>query len=97
MIADGISDELDREPQYVYDRHTYRRKRSQNEIGIHAVRGGTIVGEHEVIFAGHDEVITLTHQAQSREVFAVGAVNAAVFLAGKPAGSYDMGDLLASK
>ena len=97
MIADGISDELDREPQYVYERHTYRRKRSQNEIGIHAVRGGTIVGEHEVIFAGHDEVITLTHQAQSREVFAVGAVNAAVFLAGKPAGSYDMGDLLASK
>lgn len=96
MIADGISDELEQEPQYVYDRHAARKKRSKNEIGIHAVRGGTIVGEHEVIFAGHDEVITLTHQAQSREVFAVGSVNAAVFLADKGAGMYDMGDLLAS-
>ena len=111
MIADGISETLaeepqyvyDRsetlaeEPQYVYDRHAYRKRRSKNEIGIHSVRGGTIVGEHEVIFAGHDEVVTLTHQAQSKEVFAAGAVNAAVFLAQQPAGLYDMTSLLADK
>ncbi len=97
MIADGISDVLDEEPQYVYDRHSYRKKRSKNEIGIHAVRGGTIVGEHEVIFAGHDEVVTVTHQAQSKEVFAVGAVNAAVFLASQKAGMYNMGNLLNDK
>lgn len=96
MIADAISETLPQEPQYVYDRHAYRKKRSKDEIGIHAVRGGTIVGEHEVIFAGHDEVITLTHQAQSKEVFAVGSVNAAVFLAAQPAGMYDMGKMLAS-
>ena len=97
MLADGISQTLSEEPQYVYDRHAYRKKRSKNEIGIHAVRGGTIVGEHEVIFAGHDEVVTLTHQAQSKEVFAVGAVNAAVFLAGQKSGMYNMGDMLADK
>ena len=97
MIADGISDVLDEEPQYVYDRHSYRKKRSKNEIGIHSVRGGTIVGEHEVIFAGHDEVVTVTHQAQSKEVFAVGAVNAAVFLATQKAGMYNMGNLLNDK
>lgn len=97
MIADEISKTLDEEPQYVYDRHTYRKKRSKNEIGIHAVRGGTIVGEHEVIFAGHDEVVSIKHQAQSKEVFAVGAVNAAVFLASQNAGMYDMGNLLSSK
>ena len=97
MIADAISDTLDEEPQYVYDRHAYRKKRSKNEIGIHSVRGGTIVGEHEVIFAGHDEVVTVSHQAQSKEVFAVGSVNAAVFLAKQPAGMYDMSSLLADK
>lgn len=97
MLADAISEALPEEPQYVYDRHAYRKKRSKNEIGIHAVRGGTIVGEHEVIFAGHDEVVTLTHQAQSKEVFAVGSVNAAVFLASQPAGMYNMGNLLSSK
>ena len=97
MIADGISETLSEEPQYVYDRHAYRKRRSKNEIGIHSVRGGTIVGEHEVIFAGHDEVVTVSHQAQSKEVFASGSVNAAVFLAGQPAGMYDMGDLLADK
>lgn len=96
MLADAISDTLPQEPQYVYDRHAYRKKRSKDEIGIHAVRGGTIVGEHEVIFAGHDEVITLTHQAQSKEVFAVGAVNAAAFLANQSAGMYNMSDMLAS-
>ena len=88
---------LPQEPQYIYDRHTMRRKRTKNEIGIHSVRGGTIVGEHEVIFAGHDEVVTITHQAQSKEVFAVGAVNAAVFLAKQGAGMYSMSDLLADK
>ena len=97
MIADGISDTLKEEPQYVYDRHAYRKKRSKNEIGIHAVRGGTIVGEHEVIFAGHDEVVTISHQAQSKEVFAVGSVNAAIFMATQGAGMYNMGNLLSSK
>ncbi len=93
MIADGISDVL-ADSQYVYDRHSYRKKRDKNEIGIHAVRGGTIVGEHEVIFAGHDEIFSLKHQALSKEVFAVGAVNAAVYLKGKESGMYDMGSLL---
>lgn len=97
MLADAVSDTLENEAQFVYDRHAYRKKRSKNEIGIHSVRGGTIVGEHEVIFAGHDEVVTLTHQAQSKEVFAVGAVNAAVFLANQPAGMYDMGKMLSNK
>lgn len=94
MIADEVSSVLEKEPQYVYDRHSYRRKRSENEIGIHAVRGGTIVGEHDIIFAGHDEVVTISHQAQSKEVFAVGSVNAAVFLSNQKPGMYDMSDLL---
>ena len=97
MIADGISSELSQEPQYVYDRHSYRKKRSKNEIGLHAVRGGTIVGEHEVIFAGHDEVVTISHSAQSKEVFAIGAINAAVFLHNQTPGMYDMSALLSSK
>ena len=97
MIADGISEELEKEPQYVYDRHSYRRKRSKNEIGIHAVRGGTIVGEHDVIFAGHDEVVTISHQSQSKELFATGAINAAVFLKDKPSGMYNMSQMLADK
>ena len=97
MIADGISEVMDKEPQYVYDRHAYRKKREKNEIGIHSVRGGTIVGEHEVIFAGHDEVLSIKHEAHSKEVFAVGSINAAVFLNGKEAGLYNMSDLLASK
>ena len=97
MIADGISEVMQQEPQYVYDRHSYRKKREKNEIGIHAVRGGTIVGEHEVIFAGHDEVLTITHQAQSKEVFAIGSINAAVYLKGKTCGMYDMSDMLQGK
>ncbi|MGN0517577.1 MAG: 4-hydroxy-tetrahydrodipicolinate reductase [Acutalibacteraceae bacterium] len=96
MIADGISSELENEPQYVYDRHSYRKKRNKNEIGIHSVRGGTIVGEHEVIFAGNNEVITLSHSAQSKSVFAAGSVNAAVFLSDKQPGMYDMSDLIKS-
>lgn len=93
MIADGISEILP-DSQYVYDRHSYRQKRAKNEIGIHAIRGGTIVGEHEVIFAGHDEIFSLKHQALSKEVFAVGAVNAAVYIKDKSPKLYDMSDLL---
>lgn len=93
MIADGIC-EVITDSQYVYDRHNYRQKRAKNEIGIHAVRGGTIVGEHEVIFAGHDEIFSLKHQALSKEVFAVGAVNAAIFLKDKHSGMHNMGDML---
>lgn len=93
MIADGISEVLT-DSQYVYDRHSVRKKRDKNEIGIHAIRGGTIVGEHEVIFAGHDEIFSLKHQALSKEVFAVGAVNAAVYLKDKQCGMYNMGNLL---
>lgn len=94
MLADAVNSQLKESCGYVYDRHSIRAKRGKNEIGIHSVRGGTIVGEHEVIFAGRDEVITLTHQAYSKQVFAVGAVNAAVFLDQKPAGLYDMNDLI---
>ena len=93
MIADAIAEEIG-DAQYVYDRHAYRKRREHNEIGIHSVRGGTIVGEHEVIFAGHDEVVSLKHQAQSKGVFAAGAVNAAVYMKDRPAGLYDMSDVL---
>ena len=95
MIADAISEVMNEEPQYVYDRHAYRAKRKSNEIGIHAVRGGTIVGEHSVIFAGNDEVLTLTHQAQSKSLFATGAVSAAKFVCGKKPQMYSMSDMLA--
>lgn len=90
MLANSINEVFDDSLQYEYDRHSKRQKRPKNEIGIHSVRGGTIVGEHEVIFAGKDEVITLSHSAASRTVFANGAVRAAIFLAGKSAGIYDM-------
>ncbi len=95
-IADAISDEMTKQTEYIYDRHTARRKRKPNEIGIHSVRGGTIVGEHSVIFAGNDEVIELKHSAASKEVFAVGAIKAAKFLCGKKPGMYDMNDLISS-
>ncbi|WP_297129078.1 4-hydroxy-tetrahydrodipicolinate reductase [uncultured Eubacterium sp.] len=94
MLADAINEELDNRMKYEYDRHSKREKRTKNEIGIHSIRGGTIVGEHEIIFAGRDEIITLSHSARSKEVFAVGAVNAAVFMAGKEAGMYDMAELV---
>ncbi|MBQ1555368.1 MAG: 4-hydroxy-tetrahydrodipicolinate reductase [Clostridia bacterium] len=94
MLANAVSEELPYESRYEYDRHSVRRKREKNEIGIHSVRGGTIVGVHEVVFAGHDEIVTLTHTAQSRGVFASGAVNAAIYMTGKPAGLYDMGDVI---
>ena len=94
MIADGICSVLKRNMHYEYDRHSQRKKRNTNEIGLHAVRGGTIVGEHEVLFAGHHETLSITHTAQSKEVFATGSINAALFLAEKPAGLYDMSDLI---
>lgn len=94
MIAEAINAEMGNKNHFVYDRHSVRKPRDKDEIGMHAIRGGTIVGEHDIIFAGHDEVITLSHSAQSKEVFAVGSVNAAVFLAGKPAGLYAMSDLI---
>lgn len=94
MLADAICEEIDDNMKYEYDRHSKREKRSKNEIGIHSVRGGTIVGEHEIIFAGRDEIITLSHSARSKEIFAVGAVNAAVFMSGKDSGMYSMKDLI---
>ena len=94
-IADGIDEALSFPAEYVYDRHSVRRKRKNTEIGISAVRGGTIAGDHEVIFAGNDEVIELSHHAHSKEVFAVGAIKAAKFIKGKTAGMYDMNDLIA--
>lgn len=95
-IADAIDETLSYPAEYIYDRHAVRRKRKQSEIGIHAVRGGTIVGDHEIIFAGTDEVIELKHSAASKEVFAVGAVKAAKFITDKPAGMYSMNDLISN-
>lgn len=95
MIANAISDTLDDKPMYEYDRHSKREKRPKNEIGIHSIRGGTIVGEHEVIFAGNDEIVSIKHQAMSKKIFACGAVNAAKFLADKSAGIYTMKDIIA--
>ncbi len=94
MIADGVSGVLSEKPQYVYDRHSQRKKRDKNEIGIHAIRGGTIVGEHDIMFAGRDEILTISHTAMSKEVFASGAVNAAVFMCGKAPGLYNMKDMV---
>ena len=94
MIANGINEVFDNEKEYIYERQSKREKREQKEIGIHAVRGGTIVGVHEVIFAGNDEVITLSHSATSKTVFAEGSINAAVFIKGKEVGLYDMSNLI---
>lgn len=95
MIADAAASALPYEPEYVYDRHDVRKARDSHEIGISAVRGGTIVGDHTVIFAGRDEVIEISHHAASREVFASGAVKAAKFLTtvSQP-GIYDMSMLV---
>ena len=94
MLANAISDVLEEKPLYEFDRHSKRKKRPKNEIGIHSVRGGTIVGEHEIIYAGTDEVISIKHQAMSKKVFAAGAVNAAKFLKGKVNGIYSMEDMI---
>ena len=93
-LADKINETLENEYHYVYDRSDVRRKRDPKEIGISAVRGGTIVGIHDVIFAGQDEVITLNHTAYSKAIFAKGAIQAAKFLAGKPAGLYQMNQVV---
>ena len=93
-LADSMNEALDEKYNYVYDRSKERKKRDKYEIGISAVRGGNIVGEHEVIFAGQDEVIEFKHTAYSKAVFAKGAVQAAKFLAGKPAGFFDMSDVI---
>lgn len=93
-LADSINEARGGEYEYVYDRSQVRKRRDKKELGISAVRGGTIVGEHEVIFAGIDEVIEFKHTAYSKSVFAKGAVEAAKFLAGKPAGMYDMADVI---
>ena len=95
MLADAINEAADNAYHYTYDRHSVRRKREKSEIGISSVRGGTIVGEHEIIFAGRDELIELKHTALSREIFAVGAINAAAYLAGEKAPRiYTMSDLI---
>lgn len=93
-LADSINEACDNKYEYVYDRSSVRKKREKQELGIMAVRGGTIVGEHEVIFAGVDEVIEFKHTAYSKSVFAKGAVEAAKFLKGKAAGMYDMADVI---
>ena len=95
MLADAINEQNDGAYHYVYDRSAVRAKRDPKEIGISAVRGGSIVGDHEVLFCGPDEVITLKHTAYSRSIFANGAINAAVYLAKKDPGLYNMNDLIA--
>ncbi len=94
-LADSVNESLGNEYEYVYDRSQRREKRPEKEIGISAVRGGTIVGDHDVIFAGLDEVVSFSHRAYSRAIFGKGAIQAAKFLAGKEAGMYDMADVLA--
>ncbi len=96
MIAASISEQRE-ESEYVYDRHSERRARDPREIGIHSVRGGTIVGEHEVIFAGTNEIVTISHSAASREIFASGALRAAAYLTTKQSGLYSMSDLIEGK
>lgn len=96
-LADSVNEALNNEYEYVYDRSKRSEQRPDKEIGISAVRGGTIVGIHDVIFAGTDEVITFNHTAYSKSVFAKGAIEAAKFLAGKPAGMYDMADVIEEK
>lgn len=93
-LADSINGECGNTYEYIYDRSQRREKRDKKEIGISAVRGGTIVGDHDVIFAGEDEVITFSHSAYSKAVFAKGAVQAGKFLAGKPAGMYNMSHVI---
>lgn len=96
-IADAINSALEQKQEYIYDRHSRRKKRSKTEIGIHAVRGGTIVGDHSVIFAGNDEIIEINHIAMSKEIFAVGALRAAKFLYNKKPGMYNMDNLISAE
>ena len=94
MLAESANEAFEGGKNFIYGREDMVGARDKKEIGIHAVRGGTIVGEHEVMFAGEDEIITLSHSARSKKVFAAGAVKAAKFVAGKPAGRYDMHDVI---
>lgn len=94
MLANAVQDALNEEYALNFDRHSDRKKRDPKEIGIHSIRGGTIVGEHTVLFAGHDEILSLSHSARSKEIFAVGALKAALFVVGKPAGLYSMSDVI---
>ena len=96
-LAESVNEAADGSYHFVYDRHDRHEKRDPKEIGISSVRGGSIVGEHDVIFVGPDEVVTLSHTAYSRAVFAKGAVEAALFLAGRPAGLYSMADVIAAQ
>ncbi len=97
MLADSLNDAYQGSKKYVNGRDGIVGARERTEIGIHAVRGGTIVGEHEVMFAGEDEILTITHSARSKRIFAVGAIRAAKFLKAKTAGTYEMKDLLAEE
>ena len=97
MLAQSVNEAFDGKKKFIGGREGIVGAREKSEIGIHAVRGGTIVGEHEVMFAGEDEIITITHSARSKKVFAAGAIRAAKFLKGKPAGIYEMKDLLNSE
>ncbi len=96
-LADSVNEAMGNQYEYVFDRSQRREKRDKKELGISAVRAGTIVGEHEVIFAGTDEIITFTHTAYSKAVFGKGAVAAAKFLKGKAAGRYEMADVIAAQ
>ncbi len=94
MIAEALNKQAGGKLEYIYDRHGVKHKRGENEIGLHSIRGGTIVGEHEVIFAGKDEIISIKHIASSKSIFAEGALSAAFFIHNKFAGLYDMDDLI---
>lgn len=95
MIANAVNEVFETPLSFEYDRHSKREKRTKNEIGIHSIRGGTAAGTHEIIFAGYNETIKISHSAQSKEIFASGAVNAARFIIGRKAGLYTMNDLVA--
>ena len=94
MIAEEISSAMPQAPNYVFDRSKTKEKRTKNEIGIHSVRGGTIPGDHEIIFAGEKEIVTLSHHAESREIFANGAIKAAKYLINKQPGFYTMKEMM---
>ncbi len=95
VLADAINESLATKHEYVFGRHDKDSRRTKNEIGIHAIRGGTVVGEHDIMFLGNDEVIQITHAAHSKNVFAVGAIRAAKFISDKQNGLYSMSDILA--
>lgn len=95
MIADAIKQEMPDEAEYVYDRHSVNKARSKNEIGISSIRGGNIVGEHEAMFISDEEIVSISHSAQTRDVFAKGALRAAKFMSAKQSGYYNMSDIIA--